>query len=346
MPSYCRLAILLVIANILWASPSLASVADRIYSVQRVTSLRLDNDASKKDSDSQSTLRRGTLIRVISDPLIDSTGEESLRVITLEEYPRSGWVDADTVIPIDTWIHLLNTKARSIKNDDNVQSIPQLIRTQSNPDIRQAWKEAAEAFKKNAKRPEDQRLPEPYFARAEIWTAVNNYVAAIENYVDGLHYARSSGRDIITYAPYFEKMQAATEKLLALPVPAVGTEKSFSVKGFHHFNRGISFYLRGNYQAAINNFDDAISLAPAEPLCWYFRALAYYGTGDLDRAQHDALLGAHFERKLTRHRRQSLNRSLARVQGTNRMWLEGFRLGSPNGHGLQKTTSNLVVKDN
>ena len=335
MLPYCRLAILLIVANILWTSTQLASAVDRLYSVQQDTILRDRILTSTNDDDFKIVLRRGTLVQVIPNQLDDSTGRVMQRIATLETIPQSGWVPANTIIRIDTWIKLLNQKAHSIQSNNKIsQSIPRLIITQTNPEIRKAWREATEAFEANMKLPEDQRLPDPYFARAEIWMTVNNYVAAIEDYVVGIHYARKSDRDILTYSQYFEKLQNVAEKLLLLPVPDEGTDQSLSRRGFMHFNRGVSYYLRGNYELAIDNLSDAVSLAPAEPLCWYFRGLAYKAAGDSMRAQHDALLGAHFERKITRFRRKEIDRSLFRVQGPDRIWLETIRLGSPNGHGL------------
>lgn len=309
--------------------------AEPLFSVQRSTELQSLNSPSSGTQKKLFTLRSGTLARAISQPLAAPPAANMTLIETLETNPRSGWVSSDAIIRIDHWVTFLNQKAATIIGGKKTASIPQLIRMQNDPQIRQAWQEAADAFDDNNELPENERLPEPYFARAEIWMAVNNYVLAIEDYVDGLHYARRSGRDIITYSPYFSKMQFATEKLLSLPVPPIGTTKNIVLRGSYHLNLGISLYFSGKYGEAVNNFDDAISLSPSDPIAWYFRGLSFYAMGDIDRAQHDALLGMHFERKISRFRQKSIDRILTRIQGANRTWLERFRLGSPNGHGLR-----------
>ena len=316
---------------------------DPLFSVQRSTELKLTESNPQNKSNNLHELRGGTLVRDKSNSPFSSPVTGMTLIETLENHPRIGWVQSDDLVRIDHWVALLNHKAKSIVKSKTSATVPQIIRAQNDPQIRQAWQETANAFEANNTRPENERLPEPYFARAEIWMAVNNYPLAIEDYVNGLHYARLSGRDIITYSPYFSKMQLATEKLLSLPVPPTGTTKNIVLRGNYHLNLGISLYFGGKYRDAINNFDDAISLSPSDPIAWYFRGLSFYALGDLGRAQHDALLGMHFEHKLSHYRKKSITRSLMRIQGENRAWLERFRLGSPNGHGLRPSDASAFA---
>ena len=63
-----------------------------------------------------------------------------------------------------------------------VDSTPLVIREQRDERIRVAWDKIQQAISANETLPEEKRVPEPYFARAEIWTAVHNYPEAMKDY--------------------------------------------------------------------------------------------------------------------------------------------------------------------
>lgn len=334
LPHKCAETTFLFVCVILLLATCRAGAAETLYSVQRDTMFFNQDPSLPNDQAQDSTISKGTLVKLLPDQSMSRSGQLMQRITTVEKNARNGWVPADALILFETAIQLLELRAKTNQNQVNPETIPQLIRAQENPEIRTAWEEASEAFDANEKLPEDQRLPDPYFARAEIWYTLNNYIAAIENYVEGIRYARKTNQDILTYAVYFTKLQTAAENLLSLPVPPEGVNQNLPARGFLHFNRGVSSYLRGDYKKAIEELSDAVSLVPTDPLIWYYRGLAMKANGELARGQHDVLLGVHFEKDLSPGRRRAINRSLFRVQGSDRLWLEHFRLGSPNGYGL------------
>ena len=85
----------------------------------------------------------------------------------------------------------------------NRQDLPEVIRLSKNDAIKQAWKEVQEALTENQTL--KQQLPEPYFARAEIWSAVNNYDEAMRDYLKAIRLAREAGQDLASYSSYFDK---------------------------------------------------------------------------------------------------------------------------------------------
>jgi tetratricopeptide (TPR) repeat protein len=187
----------------------------------------------------------------------------------------------------------------------------------------------AAAISENETLPDSERLPEPYFARAEIWATAGNYSDSLQDYLYGISIVRVSARDLLSYSVQFDKLGDVADKLQKMPVPAAGAEPIYSSAAREHYSLGYGLFFRDDLRAALEHFDSAVQLAPDQPLYWYFRALTYHGLGDEQRAQHDALMGAFFERELAAWYRRSLHRAFIRIQGARRAWLESYRLGSP-----------------
>ena len=107
-------------------------------------------------------------------------------------------------------------------------ALPALILLQRNPAIRQAWQEVAAAISENETLPDSERLPEPYFARAEIWATAGNYSDSLQDYLYGISIVRVSGRDLLSYSVQFDKLGDVADKLQKMPVPAAGAEPIYS----------------------------------------------------------------------------------------------------------------------
>ena len=229
----------------------------------------------------------------------------------------------------------VSLQASGTDGHKKTRTFPELILIQRNPAIQQAWREVASAISENETLPENERLPEPYFARAEIWASAKNYSASLQDYLTAIKYARTANRDLLTYSAYFDKLYDVTQKLQNVPVPATGAESDLSFAARRHYSQGYSDYFSGDLQEALDRFDSANQLAPDQPLYWYYRALTHRRLGDDQRAQHDALMGAFFERQFASWRRRSLNHAFSRVQGETRTWLESYRRGSPTGRLLR-----------
>ena len=90
--------------------------------------------------------------------------------------------------PFDAFVVSLNKKADSFRASEHEKpdSLPELIRLQENQAVRKAWQEIEAAISENEALPERERLPEPYFARAEIWASVNAYAAAVQDYLTAI----------------------------------------------------------------------------------------------------------------------------------------------------------------
>ncbi len=315
------------------SSPAVVGAAGHaeLLVVHQQTELVLAGPLAQADEPTAAQwLKGGTTVLGIRKEPVGQAGEARWLVRTDDAHPQQGWVSASDATPLRSYVSELKARAVALRSDSGTKlsSLPDLIVIQNNPAIRQAWERVAEVVAENEKLPLQERLPEPYFARAEIWASVKNYFAALQDYLTGIRYARSSGRDVASYAAYFEKLAAVAESLESNPVPAAGGEarQDWMAMARRHFSLGFSDYFAGAYFESLKHFDNCVALAPDEPHFWYFRALAHRAIGESDRARHDALLGAHFENDAYAARRL-MNVRLSRVQGPDRSWLERHRAG-------------------
>jgi len=278
-------------------------------------------------------IRSDTMLVGVCRENYGTPSRQGWHVQTMEQPPRDGWISASAVTPFETRgtelaAQALTLRALSSANPPTL-SLPELIQRQDNKTIQQAWREVAEAVAENETLAENERLPEPYFARAEIWASVENYASSLQDYLTAIKVARLAKLDLLTYSAYFDKLYDTVDKFQEVPVPAMGAGTDLSADARLHYGHGCASFFDGDLTEALHRFDDAVQLAPDQPVYWYYRALTYRGLGDDQRAQHDALLGAYFERQFSPWQRRALNRSFIRVQGETRTWLKSYRLGSP-----------------
>lgn len=206
-----------------------------------------------------------------------------------------------------------SNSAASVQGDE----LPAIILLQS-PQVRRAWREVEASIRENAR--QARPAPEPYFARAEIWSLVNNHDSAMRDYLRAAQLSIERGESLQSQAGYFNKLYEALDRLDQAPSPAViGSSKS-------HFGRGAHAFWRGDLRTALMHFEDAVQLEPVDPLNWYYRALTYKRLGYARRAQHDALMAARLE--VTGDNRR-IAAGLIRIQGPLRLWLEEYRNGPP-----------------
>ncbi|MEI8376771.1 MAG: tetratricopeptide repeat protein [Planctomycetota bacterium] len=234
----------------------------------------------------------------------------------------SGWVSSSD---LDRPSLQISEMAKFL-TDANRQDLPEVIRLQKNETIKKAWDEVKEALKENETL--KPQLPEPYFARAEIWSAVNNYDGAMRDYLTATQLARKSGQDLASYSAYFDKLYEALDNWDRVPrPPTTGARDDYQFLAEAHFARGFSDFWDNDLQSALRRFDNAVQLDPQNPVYWYYRALAFKRSGDDRRAQHDVCFGAYVEKKGDRHYNDQLSHVLQRLQGGQRQWIENFRMG-------------------
>ncbi|GHT18124.1 hypothetical protein FACS1894189_5460 [Planctomycetales bacterium] len=217
-------------------------------------------------------------------------------------------------------------------------TIPEIIKLQGKPEVRKAWLEIQSAFEENQKLATDKRLPEPYFARATVLYSLGNYAEALSDYLSGLDSLKNQNdKSAYTlYDQYFDDIRNTITESLTQPKSAIdlGPEKQRRTQ--YHYSNGYSNFWNGNYERALQHFDNAIQIDWRRPSYWYYRGLTYRRLGDERKALFNFMFGSHLETLSDYRTRQEVSWQLSRLQGNERLFLEEIRNGDPSNTLLQK----------
>lgn len=240
-----------------------------------------------------------------------------------------GFVLATDVARVSRHLDALQEETRSLRRSFGQTAIqpPLSIQFHENEQLRTAWKEATEAIAENDALPAAQRLPDPYFARAEVCMQAGDVVAALDDCASASAIIATVGLDSRKQQQVAEIYTRAIKRLRSLPQPSTDAFTNMEVQASEHFNASQRFIAQRDFEKAIGELAKALALNPSQPLYWYMRAIARRESGDPHRAQSDALLGALFERRLSPAARIEVGRGLTRMQGPARTWLEAYRRG-------------------
>ena len=216
-------------------------------------------------------------------------------------------------------------KSAALAGDKSSDVPPVAILTSGNHSLIQAWNEANEAVKAANDLPEDEKPPEPYFARAAILNQVSDFAAALDDCARGNALLERQVRDPTEIQRFSAIHMAALLGLRETPVSQSDEQTELTHVASAHISSAVGLFGERNYSEAAISVSRAISLRPSVPYYWYLRAICRYQTGDVLLAQSDALIGASFERSLPANKRHEISRALIRIQGPVRYWLQTFR---------------------
>jgi len=220
---------------------------------------------------------------------------------------------------------------QSKQEPPNKVFVPASIQT-GGPSILAAWKKLQPLFEIN-ENPKlvAERLPEPYFTRAQLWAKVQNYPAATKDYLLALKYAASTTGNIERYSKYRDQIIETIDAFSQTPAPPIGSTPNMAFSSLQHLSAGITYFRNNDYTAAVRSLNNSVSIKLNNPIAWYYLALAHRKSNDIEQAKVAAIYATFLERNALNQRSiaKTINRSLASVQGPERRWLENFRLGDP-----------------
>jgi tetratricopeptide (TPR) repeat protein len=187
-----------------------------------------------------------------------------------------------------------------------------------------AWRDVQEAIRDGEELPAPD--PEPYYSRAEIWAErLENQEEALLDTLRGVEalLGGKDGNDPAEIERAFKRLREAAWRSLQRP------KAIYPGAAEKHFGAGLHSYAMDNFEVAAAQFSRAIQLDASHPEYYYYRSLAYLASGHRGLAINDAEKGAILESRLTKAAQADVCRSLRRVQGQHRIWLEDFRRGRP-----------------
>lgn len=187
-----------------------------------------------------------------------------------------------------------------------------------------AWSDVQEAIRDGEELPAPD--PEPYYSRAEIWAErLENQEEALLDTLRGVEalLGGKDGNDPAEIESAFKRLREAAWRSLQRP------KAIYPGAAEKHYGAGLHSYAMDNFEVAAAQFSRAIQLDASHPEYYYYRSLAYLASGHRGLAISDAEKGALLESRLTKAAQSDVCRSLRRVQGQHRIWLEDLRRGRP-----------------
>jgi tetratricopeptide (TPR) repeat protein len=297
--------------------------------VTKASILEASIEAIARGDGSGSPLPANTLLA--GERQFEATAERPAiwSVEVLDGSRRHGFVLATDVTRVSRQLDSLQDGERKLRRSFGKSSgqPPLTIQSHENEQVREAWREATEAIAVNETLPAAQRLPDPYFARAEVYMQAGDYVAALDDCGSASVIVANAGLDSRKQQQVAEIYTKAIKHLRSMPQPPKDAFTNIDLQASEHYNASQKFIATRDFDNAVVELAKALSLTPSQPLYWYMRAIARRESGDLHRAQSDALLGALFERRLSPPARHEVSRGLTRMQGPTRLWLEAYRRG-------------------
>lgn len=229
----------------------------------------------------------------------------------------------------NSWKHeIVSTQLRSIRltlitilaigcvrvaNADG-DRLPHLIAIQS-PQIRDAWRQVVQILAENEQLEEQQ--PDPYLARAELWTTAGNHEEAVEDYLRAIQLSMANKPNLIEQSRLLSLLRESLKRLVHEPRPM------FPIKASAAFDIGLSMYRRGAYNEAAALLAEATRLNPTDAVYRALRALNYRRLGnDTDAArQLAAAAGILRDPNTPEYERNGFHIQLEGIQFSDRYWL-------------------------
>lgn len=256
-----------------------------------------------------------------------------------------GWVPADCLVNLAAMrdrarrlVNSLPTTGEPVASDE--RRAPALIRMQSEP-VQRTWRVLEQVIAENqqhARQAKTSELPEPYLARAELWSLVGNHEDAMDDLGRAATLARASNAAPADFARAFVELEQTLRTARRLP------GRVHVAEALAYWNDAAKAFRKRRWDVAVAALTDAIQLDPRRPLYWYWRAWVLREMRLDELAERDVRRGVSAEAALRSpdkgetspyaERREALEEldspyrsRLEPLQSPHRVWIEAFRSG-------------------
>lgn len=127
------------------------------------------------------------------------------------------------------------------------------------------------------------RKADIYFENGQFKRAIENYLKVIElsNNNQVLALACNKTGEALTAIGEYDKALEYLDRVFALTGP-----KTLRAR-LGYYNRGVTYYKKGNYDRSIEDFERVLEIQPKYPYAFYFRGLAYARKSEYRKAVLD-----------------------------------------------------------
>jgi tetratricopeptide (TPR) repeat protein len=208
-----------------------------------------------------------------------------------------------------------STLAPVVRAEESGADLPYLIRRQPRA-FHTAWREVAELVRENEAL--EQPLPDPLFARADLWARVGNREEAVDDYLRATKLLLARHPTLVEQSRALEQLREKLEQLAEHPLPDFPAEAQGS------FQAGLSNWAQHQIPLAATCFAEASRLRPLDPVYRAYRGLAYRRLGRTAEAERQLAIAAALLRRPgdPERARQEFHLRLEHLQGPDRGWIE------------------------
>lgn len=193
--------------------------------------------------------------------------------------------------------------------------LPYLISRESEA-IQDAWRTIDELVQENAKL--DSPIPDPLFARADLWASVGNHEEALDDYLQATKLLLQAKPNLVDQSMALNRLSDALERLNRRPRPEYPYEANDA------FWIGARLFDQKRYDDSVAYFTEASRLMPNDAIYRVYRALALKRIGKSADAERQLTVASSLLRRPDCPERELRGYPirLERVQGTDRQWVD------------------------
>ena len=208
----------------------------------------------------------------------------------------------------------LSLSLRAAVGEELPLLMPHLIAIQP-PNVRQAWQQVSVLVAENEQL--EQPQPEPFLARAELWTTAGNHEEAVEDYLRATNLLLAGKPSLVEQSRVLGLLRAALERLVAQP------QALYPVQAASAFRAGIAFFNACQFEQAAPLLAEATRLNPTDAVYRAVRALNYRKLKDEDAANRQLATAASIIRRpiISEDELRGFHIRLERIQGKDRRWI-------------------------
>lgn len=193
--------------------------------------------------------------------------------------------------------------------------IPYLIARQPEA-VQEAWKTIDELIQENASL--DQSLPDPLFARAELWSAAGNHEDALEDYLRATKLLFATRPNLIEQSRALNRLSEALDRLSKHP------RTEYPYEADEAFWLGVNAFSQNRMEAAMDFFAEATRLKQSDPVYRAYRGVTLKRLGKMSDADRQLAVAQSILHRpnCPPDELRDFHRRLERIQGADRRWID------------------------
>ena len=192
--------------------------------------------------------------------------------------------------------------------------IPYLIARQPEA-VQEAWQTIDELIQENASL--EQPLPDPLFARADLWAAAGNHEDALEDYLEATKLLFATRPNLIDQSRALNQLREALDRLSKHP------RTEFPYEASDAFWLGVSAFSQNRMEAAAEFFAEATRLKPSDPVYRAYRGVTLKRLGKKSDAGRQLAVAQSILHgpNYPPHGLREFHQRLEKIQGAERRWI-------------------------